>query len=46
MTEETKAAFKTGIAGWHDDDLAFDAGWGFDVAAIAITDLASIAGPR
>src|SRR6185437_10395273 len=36
MTEETKAAFKTGIAGWHDDDLAFVAGWGFDVAGITV----------
>jgi pimeloyl-ACP methyl ester carboxylesterase len=36
MTEETKAAFTTGIAGWRDDDLAFAAGWGFELAGIAV----------
>jgi pimeloyl-ACP methyl ester carboxylesterase len=36
MTDETKAAFKTGIAGWHDDDLAFIARWGFELADIAV----------
>jgi pimeloyl-ACP methyl ester carboxylesterase len=36
MTEETKAAFKTGIAGWHDDDLAFVVGWGFEVTDVDV----------
>jgi pimeloyl-ACP methyl ester carboxylesterase len=36
MTEETKAAFKAGIAGWRDDDLAFVSGWGFEVTDIAV----------
>ena len=36
MTEQTKAAVRTGIAGWRDDDLAVVAGWGFDVAGITI----------
>jgi pimeloyl-ACP methyl ester carboxylesterase len=36
MTEETKAAFRTGIAGWHDDDLAFVVDWGFEVTGIAV----------
>jgi pimeloyl-ACP methyl ester carboxylesterase len=36
MTEATKAAFTTGIAGWRDDDLAFTVGWGFELAAIAV----------
>jgi len=28
-------ALRNGIAGWRDDDLAFVAGWGFDLAAAA-----------
>lgn len=36
LTEETKAAFTAGIAGWRDDDLAFVTGWGFEVADIAV----------
>jgi pimeloyl-ACP methyl ester carboxylesterase len=36
MTEESKAAVLTGIAGWRDDDLAFMAGWGFEVADITV----------
>jgi pimeloyl-ACP methyl ester carboxylesterase len=36
MTEESKAAVLTGIAGWRDDDLAVMAGWGFEVADITI----------
>jgi pimeloyl-ACP methyl ester carboxylesterase len=29
-----RAAVSTGIAGWHDDDLAFVRDWGFDLTAI------------
>ncbi|MFD0639368.1 alpha/beta fold hydrolase [Catenulispora yoronensis] len=38
FAEYSAAAFRkavsTGIAGWRDDDLAFIADWGFDLAAI------------
>lgn len=30
-----RAAVSTGVSGWRDDDLAFLAPWGFDLAAIA-----------
>jgi pimeloyl-ACP methyl ester carboxylesterase len=36
MTEETRAAFTTGTAGWRDDDLAFIASWGFEVTDITV----------
>jgi pimeloyl-ACP methyl ester carboxylesterase len=36
MAASTRAALRTGIAGWRDDDLAFVAGWGFDVRAITV----------
>ncbi len=36
MTEQSKAAVRSGIAGWRDDDLAFVAGWGFEVTGISI----------
>jgi pimeloyl-ACP methyl ester carboxylesterase len=36
MSEETTAAFTNGTSGWRDDDLAFIARWGFDVAEIAV----------
>jgi len=29
-----RRAVSTGIAGWHDDDLAFTRDWGFDLAGI------------
>jgi pimeloyl-ACP methyl ester carboxylesterase len=34
--EETTASLRQGVGGWVDDDLAFLAPWGFDVAAIQV----------
>lgn len=36
LAESFRAAVRTGIAGWRDDDLAFAAGWGFSIDAIAV----------
>jgi pimeloyl-ACP methyl ester carboxylesterase len=34
MATSLRRAVSNGIAGWHDDDLAFVKPWGFDLAAI------------
>jgi pimeloyl-ACP methyl ester carboxylesterase len=36
MRASTREAFKQGVSGWVDDDLAFVAPWGFDVKEIAV----------
>lgn len=36
MRAATREAFKHGVSGWVDDDLAFVAPWGFDVQEIAV----------
>jgi pimeloyl-ACP methyl ester carboxylesterase len=35
LAEALRAAVRTGIAGWRDDDLAFTADWGFTMADVA-----------
>jgi pimeloyl-ACP methyl ester carboxylesterase len=36
MAEMLRRAVSTGIAGWHDDDLAFTRPWGFDMSDITV----------
>jgi len=36
MAAGMRRAISTGIAGWRDDDLAFVADWGFDLAQISV----------
>jgi len=36
MAENFRRAVSTGVAGWHDDDLAFVRAWGFDLADITV----------
>lgn len=36
LRASTREAFKQGVSGWVDDDLAFVAPWGFDVQEIAV----------
>lgn len=36
MAEALRRALSNGIAGWRDDDLAFVADWGFDLAGITV----------
>ncbi|MEU4191878.1 alpha/beta hydrolase [Kribbella sp. NPDC026611] len=36
LAESCRNAVSTGYAGWRDDDLAFLADWGFDLASIRV----------
>ena len=36
LAESFRAAFRNGLWGWRDDDLAFVAPWGFDLASIRV----------
>lgn len=36
LAESFRKALEVGIAGWHDDDLAFVRDWGFDLADIRV----------
>ncbi len=36
LASSMRRALSTGVSGWRDDDLAFVAPWGFDVAATAV----------
>jgi pimeloyl-ACP methyl ester carboxylesterase len=36
MAEDFRRGVSTGVAGWHDDDLAFARPWGFDLADITV----------
>ena len=36
LAESFRHAMASGVAGWRDDDLAFVADWGFDLASISV----------
>ncbi len=36
LAAQARAALSNGIWGWHDDDMAFLADWGFDLGAISV----------
>jgi pimeloyl-ACP methyl ester carboxylesterase len=36
MAEDFRRGVSTGVAGWHDDDVAFARPWGFDLADITV----------
>ena len=36
MVDSQEEAFRTGIWGWFDDDIAFTMPWGFDLASITV----------
>jgi pimeloyl-ACP methyl ester carboxylesterase len=36
LANDFKHAVSSGVAGWRDDDLAFAAPWGFDLASIGV----------